>query len=179
MTLLDDIKKIIKEEKNKNGILLEAGTRILTKNERPPEHSIPAHSKATVIKDKTMVDPDGYETEREPDTQVDSDKPSRQLSKKDIRPGFNLYHGVMTQAFTELQSMTEDGAGEIVRKVTQWALMKSGESLDVFQGENKSDISPQLMATIIQKSMLVILNHVASEASKEATEAESFSVADA
>lgn len=200
MNILKEIKSIIKEEQKRKTILLEEPTRPgrpsvfddddgeeqeVTKNGRAPVPTT-KHDAETVIgkqNAKTAANNPGTKTapNKTPNgTQVLPDTQPKPTVEKDFRPGFNLYHGVASQAFSELQSMSEDGAGDIARKVTQWALQKVGSNEDteaVFQsngGNNQQPIAPQDMLAIVQKAMLIILNHVSKEADGQVRDKGSF-----
>lgn len=111
------------------------------------------------------------------DTQVDT-KPTFD-KEADLRPGFNLYHGVVSEVFTQLHQPDGTPVGEVVKKVTQWALMrlKNGDSEGVFQGAPQ--VSPQEVAAIVQKSMQIIVHEIAQEATKAVDEKYGFEGADA
>lgn len=187
MSILNEIKQIIKEQQkdvllSKPSLLKEDGTSSMrppSSPTRPPKTKVITPSaKDKMQRSPTVANPNFSDTE---DTVVSG--PDR---LNDIRPGFNLYHGVMTEVFTQIQSMSDLGegnAGEIVKKVTQWALLQIGQDEDtqrVFQSSNNnSQMTPQMMSAIVQKAMLIILNHVAKQAQARAADLDAFDVADA
>lgn len=175
--LVKIIKQIIKEEKtSKNGILLEApeGTRNMRK--KPVDRD-----KSTVIDPNLYKTGSGSETNSDDDSDVFTNTPPedspQSASNRDFRPGFNLYHGVVVEVFSQLHQQ-EGPTNDIIRKVTEWALqqLNNGDTAGVFQGS--SGVSPQQLAMVIQKSMQVIVNHIAKEAEREAIENDIFNVAD-
>jgi hypothetical protein len=192
MTLIKEIKKIIQEErKQRTGLLAiplnEQGTVSMRQKRQPDEEPTQAAPPPVMTKsghdtavDPTVVEPNAGETDIDADAQdTNRDTPPERI--RDLRPGFNLYHGVMTQVFTQLQSMgDETQGGEIVKRVTQWALQQLGHDEDtqrVFQSSSQP-VSPQVMSAIVQKAMLIILNHVSKEAEREAIENDVFDMAD-
>src|SRR3990167_2668708 len=130
--LIDTLKTLITEEKKNKSFLLkvplnEAGT----KNMRQPVTKVDVPPQMTRSGHDTKVDPTTVDSvDDNPD--VDSvDYPSGEPDTRDLRPGFNLYHGTVQQTFTQIQSMQDDSeGGQIVRKVTQWALQQMGHDED-------------------------------------------------
>jgi hypothetical protein len=193
MTLIKEIKKIIQEERKQRTGLLAIPLNEETVSMRPKKQPVPDNDQTQVVPppvmtksghdtavDPTIVEPNAGETDIDGDAQdTQRDGPADRV--RDLRPGFNLYHGVMTQVFTQLQSMgDETQGGEIVKRVTQWALQQLGHDEDtqrVFQSSSQP-VSPQVMSAIVQKAMLIILNHVSKEAEREAIENDVFDMAD-
>ena len=106
--------------------------------------------------------------------QVQQNVPPQQTQQKDIRGGFNLYHGLVVNLFSQAQSMTAEG-GDMVKKLTAYAMQEIGQdeqTAGVFQ--SSQTIEPKIMATIVQKAVLVALNQVAKTAAEKANDLEAF-----
>jgi len=180
MDIIKEIRSIIKENKKKPPMfLVEVGTMptddtqlgrkrpasLQQANPNPPEDDDPLSGvQASPISQSQQ----SSMTEKPPQT------------NQNLKAGFNLYHGIVSQIFTQIQSMSDLGeGGQVVKKVTQWALEHLGHDEDtqnVF-ATNHQPIQPQQMAAIVQKSMLIALNLIAKEAEKIAEEKHIYSVA--
>ncbi len=156
----DEIKKIIQEEvsKRKTSILLEEPGQ--TKVERPASKTVQTPSIGSQEPTKVSAPP---QISKEPE----------QKQQKDLRPGFNLYHGILTQAFTEAQSMSGETAS-LIQKLSKVALEQLGdeETDSVFQSNRPKEIT-----SIVQKAFLVALNHVAKVAEAESIDKDVYRVA--
>lgn len=176
MDVLKEIKKIIKEEKTK--ILLEAPEGI--RSERPGRVNkgpvSPDDEEDILGGNDLKAGNPSSQPEPSPEDMARAKASIHQqtgLEQKGIKRGFTLYHGIVSQTFTEVHAMQGENAGsEVIKKVTQWALdhiQENDETGGVF-ASNNTTVTPQQIAEIVQKSMIVILNLIGQEAEKVATE---------
>jgi len=198
MDLLEEIRNIIREHNKKPPMILsEVGTQPLSKatvpgfkRKSPSEEEEPSNvfqggedddSDVFSSSDLKAGNPSSQSGQSQNSSMgSDIQKKVNDAKAAGLKQGFNIYHGIMGQVFTEIHSMAEGGGGDVVKKMTQWALQHLGhdqETQDVF-ATNNQPLQPQQMAQIVQKAMLIVLNYVAKEAEKQSEEKHIFAVAD-
>ena len=167
--LINEIRQMIREARSGLNLREVESTSVIRKT-TPPVRSTKQQQQAT---DPTRIR--SSSTSDIEQTGNFSHNPSQSKPPKDFQPGFNLYHGIVITAFSDAKNMQGD-TGEVVKWLTQYTLQEMASEKEA-TGDVFETNQPRMIAAIMQKAVMVVLEHISKIADAKSSDMEIFKMA--